>query len=278
MLFLLACQAGTSAIPLADKPLEGLEDSASDLDTATADTASDTAEGAQDSSDPAEPPAPATCAAHRAAFPSAPDGLVALYVGGDRARPWTAWCADMAGTPLEYLPVRSAFSHYTAGGATSGSDVRTSYERVRIDPVSLRVDISDQRFSTSRGQLTQGSQEVRSMPLGVAMSCDRRVSGVGSIDLTGTPFLLPADAWRVDGFEADGRADFSAGQQRVDLYGGGYCGWISPGVYAPVNREGGFALTLRYGGYGPLPSADTGRSAVPQAASGSPGTPAITSS
>jgi hypothetical protein len=75
--------------------------------------------------DPAAP-LPATCA--DIALPT--DGEYTLYVGGDKGKPWTAYCADMATTPVEYLPLAMVLgdhnvSQYTAGGASPGTSVRT---------------------------------------------------------------------------------------------------------------------------------------------------------
>lgn len=197
---------------------------------------------------------PATCAQVVAATPGAPDGAYTLYLDGDPARPWTAWCAGMARQPTEYLELGgdrdTTFSQYTAGGATSGTSVRTSWIRIRLDPSSLLVDISDQVFATSTGSLVQGDTEVTSMPLGVAMSCDQAPSGVGSVDLSGTPFAVASDAFFVAGYQAAGTATYASGGRQVKLLGGGYCGWIAPSatLYNPVNASGGFLLPLTWAG------------------------------
>lgn len=219
----------------------------------TVDSASDTApDPVDDSGEPAF--LPSSCAAIAAARPDATDGAYTLYVGGDSAQPWTAWCQDMATTPVEYLTLdtRDGAANFAAYAADSSSNagVRTVYARVRIDPVTLLVDVSDQRFATSSGRLESSGTQVTSMPYGVAMSCTYGVSGLGSVDLSGTAFRVAADAFVVGGYNATGQASYSADARAVELQGGGYCGWIAPapGIYNPVNDAGDFLLPLAWAG------------------------------
>lgn len=198
---------------------------------------------------------PSKCADIRAANPGARDGEYTLYVGRDPAKKWTVFCRDMAGAPKEYLSLPqgpgSNYSQYTAGGAAPGTSVRSSYSKVRIDPASLLVDISDQTYASSSGSLRHsGMVTVRSMPYAVAMDCQQfgAATGVGLIDLQRTPFAVRADAFVLGGANPSGRAMYQIGNQLVTLAGGGYCGWISPkpGVYSPFNDAGGFVLPLVY--------------------------------
>jgi hypothetical protein len=195
---------------------------------------------------------PSSCAEIRAALPLAVDGGYVL-VTDSRILP--VYCHDMAGTPREYVTLNAQnFSQYTAGGAVPGTDVRTRFTKVRIDPGTLTVDIGDLTFATSTGQLDHGGDVVTTMPYGVAMSCDGTASGVGRIDLTGTAFQV-ADTFTVGGFDASGSATTSADNRTVDLAGGGYCGWISPSpyYYAPYNPSGGnFRLELACGPHSTL--------------------------
>jgi hypothetical protein len=176
-----------------------------------------------------------------------------LHIGHDLAKGWTAYCRNMATSPAEYLPLQNVsssanFSQYTAGGAVSGTNVRTSYTKIRIDPSSLLVDISDQTFSTSTGELIHGGESVTSMPYGVGMSCDASPSGIGNIDLTGTPFAVAADEFEVGGAGSSGSATYSSDNRVVNLSGGGYCGWIcaTPSTFNPFNDAGDFQLALTY--------------------------------
>jgi len=183
------------------------------------------------------------------------DGPFTLYWGADSTKPWGAWCHDMAGTPLEYL-IHSAtatgqnFAQYTCGGGgASGTSVRTSYTRVRLDPATSLVNIGDQTFATSTGTCTQGSTVITSMPYGSAADCYTSYStrGLANVDLTGTPFRV-IDTWCGGGYLPGGGAVLSSGDQIVNVTGGGYCGWINPCpyIYGIYNTRGGARLDLEY--------------------------------
>jgi len=206
---------------------------------------------------PPPPPPPASCLDIRSAHPGAPDGPYTLNIGHDPAKPWMAFCRNMATTPVEFLSLQHVgpdanFSQYTAGGASAGTSARTQFSKVRIDPATLLVDISDQTFSTSSGTTWNGSTAVTSMPYGVAMSCDDTASGVGNIDLTGTPFAVAAGEFVQGGADNSGSATYSSGGRVVSLTGGGYCGWTcasaspSSETYNPFNQTGTFQLNLVY--------------------------------
>jgi hypothetical protein len=194
---------------------------------------------------------PATCADVLTAQPTAADGEYTLYVGGDGNKPWLAYCADMASAPVEYLPLVATmgdhnFSQYTAGGASPGTNVRTNYMMLRIDPATLAIDIGDQRFATSTGSLWHSSSaQVSSMPFAVAMSCDATPSGLANIDLRGTEFTLTSTFVATTGY---GSATVQPDLQQADLAGGGYCGWTAPtnAPYNPFNAAHGWVLQLAY--------------------------------
>ncbi|MBN9685696.1 MULTISPECIES: GON domain-containing protein [unclassified Corallococcus] len=195
---------------------------------------------------------PSRCLDIRAAQPGAPDGDYVLYVAGDTSASWTAYCHDMTGTPTEYLPLTRTgadanFSQYTAGGSSPGTDVRTHFTRLRIDPVTLRVDTADQTFASSTGELTHSPETVTAMTYGVAMACGGG-QGQGNVDLRGTPFTVEAESFGVGGAGTTGAAVTSEDGQVVTLSGGGFCGWVGPqGSYNPFNQHGGL-LQLHYRG------------------------------
>lgn len=198
-------------------------------------------------------PLPATCQEIAGALPRIADGERTLYLGHDAARPWTAYCHDMAGAPAEYLPLVQTgpshnYSQYTVGGAVKGTSVITAYTRLRIDPRTLLVNIADQRFSSSSGMLMEsGGFSVISMPYGVASNCGG-TTGRGNIDLRGTRFAVTPDAFTVGGYMPYGDAAYASGDRVVELSGGGYCGWLVPlpGLFAPINQNGDFQLSLAY--------------------------------
>ncbi|HEY2763065.1 MAG TPA: GON domain-containing protein [Pseudonocardiaceae bacterium] len=209
-------------------------------------------------------------------FPFAPDGTYPLITGNDTLL--TVFCYDMAGTPREYIDLAhtgagSNFAQYTAGGASPGTNVRTSFTKLRIDPATLTVDIGDLTFATSTGRLqhssvTRGpsSPFVTAMPYGVAMSCEHPGSsdGVADINLQGTPFIVD-DTFVVRTFEGSGSATVSPDKKTVALNGGGYCGWISPApsLDSPFNPQpGDFRLNLACAPYDPFMAAPSGQYCV----------------
>ncbi|WP_375768510.1 GON domain-containing protein [Archangium gephyra] len=194
---------------------------------------------------------PASCQDIKNANPSAADGAYVLFVGGDRSKPWTAWCRNMAGTPAEFLSLPSTgpslnFSQYTAGyNNGGGTDVRTLFTKVRVDPATLRVSTGDQTFSTSSGLLWHGDA-VTSMSYAAAMNCDFNRPGLGNVDLRGTPFAAAPGEFVVVGYYGSGGATYSSDNQVVDLWNYGECGWMSvQGADHPFNGRGA-QLQLQY--------------------------------
>jgi GON domain/Complement Clr-like EGF-like len=200
--------------------------------------------------------APSTCADVKAHVAGAADGPYTLYLGGDPGKPWTAHCAQMATTPVEYLSLTGVnTSQYTQGGASPGSDVRTTYSKVRFDPATLKVDIRDRVFATSQGTLDHSGDgvPVTSMPYAVAMDCraDDSRTGRASIDLRATQFALTgAEEFAAGGKMPGSMIDLTDGNQRATIAGGGFCGWVAP-VGTPSNPfndtvTAGLLLPLSY--------------------------------
>ena len=176
-----------------------------------------------------------------------------LYVGGDPSQPWTATCAGQNA----YLAVSgSNFGQYTHSTNTGGSDVRTTFSKIRIDPAQLTVDVDDVTFASSVGRLQHGGNPapmdtVTSMPLGVAMDCagPNSETGVGGVDLSGTPFTITS-AYARQGNNTGSAATTPAPDHRsIALTGGGNCGWtaVTASPNNPFNANGGgFILKLAY--------------------------------
>ncbi len=209
-----------------------------------------------------------SCGAIKAMNPSAVDGDYTIFVGGAEI---PVYCSNMAENPWEYLPLARTgaghnFSQYTAGGASPGTDVVTHYTKLRFDPhpvsfspLTFRVNIADQKFATSTGQLCHSSggacpegSQVTAMPYAVAMDCRGAGSATGraNLDLSGTPFEV-VDTFTLQTFHGAGSATYQ-NPHVVDLAGGGYCGWIAPAMtYNPINQNplqdanGGYDLQLK---------------------------------
>lgn len=173
------------------------------------------------------------------------NGDVTLYINGDPVKPWQAYCANHK----EYLTLPAGAAANYAQYTKSPTSVRTSYTRIRLDPLTLLVDISDETFSTSTGSLMHGTTLVTSMPYGVAMDCagNNQNTGVANIDLSGTPFAV-SDPFELGGSHPDGTTTKSNLDRVVALTGGGNCGWNAPAPapYNPFNTTGGPILDVIY--------------------------------
>jgi hypothetical protein len=175
------------------------------------------------------------------------DGPYTLYLGGDPAKPWTAYCHG----GLEYLTLPTSstnYSQFTAGDAAVGTNVRTSYTRVRFVADLEEVDISDQTFATSTGMIQINSipLTITSMLYGVAASCDFTSNGIAMIDLTGTQFSVVPAQFGLGGGMETGSATYSSSNRVVNISAGGNCGWEGPGTLGGQGTVGGVQLALQY--------------------------------
>jgi hypothetical protein len=169
---------------------------------------------------------PSTCFEAKDAYHVNADGPQTLYVDGDKSMPWSAYCVGMTSDePIEFIELApysqtgeganySEFSEPTGPGAGEGSGntpnfkVRTQYQRVRIDPATLTIDVTNKAFARSTVEPTGAdhvsvalAQAVGFMPFGVAMQCGsillldnagvlKPESASANIDLTNLPFEL----------------------------------------------------------------------------------------
>ncbi|MES9543045.1 GON domain-containing protein [Actinomadura sp. NPDC000600] len=184
-----------------------------------------------------------SCQQIRQHVPSAPNGIYLLYNG---QKLFTVYCADMATAPKEYVILARTgqsvnYSQYTAGGGSPGTNVRTRFTRLRLDPATFTVDIGDLKYASSTGSLQHGgATTVTSMPYAVAMSCTSAPDGRANIDLRNTALKVD-NTFGTRGLGATGTADIDPTAQVVNLQGGGFCGWIMPTPvrYNPFNPSPG---------------------------------------
>jgi GON domain len=175
--------------------------------------------------------------------PGSVDGEFMLYAEGDGKKPWKAYCAGRPDQPQEYLPLSrsgggSNEAQYPCDGAAWGSTVWTTVYAVSINPRTFKVDSRDLSFSSSGGECNTFTL-LTELPWGYAGTCNGDTNGTANIDLAGTPFVVAADAFAVEGWEAGASAKYRNGGRQVDLHGGGYCGSMSP-----ASADG--SITLKY--------------------------------
>ncbi|MFN0251441.1 MAG: hypothetical protein ACKV2T_31485 [Kofleriaceae bacterium] len=196
---------------------------------------------------------PKTCAEKAIGNPNLTDGAYTLYLANDKRHPWTAFCADLQSkSAKEYLSLENdqTYSRYAAGGQSPGTDVVTTFEKIRVDPISLKVDIADLTFAVSEGKVIHmGTTEITSMNLGIAMSCDINARGFAQLDLNGTPFGI-ANHFRV--VQGSGHHGMWESGKVIELGASpdlGYCGWVAPtllGYDAPITAANNWVVALTY--------------------------------
>lgn len=185
------------------------------------------------------PPASCRDIQRVSAFPR--DGAQTLYVGGNLARPWKAWCADMEEDPLEYLDLpRASASKGDYVLENFAGWLQTTYRRPRIDPVTLRMKVDDHRFSTQWAENMSGFTA-----LGTAISCEPSFEAEGGIDTRGSRFRVVDTTFCIVGEEATGRVVPESDGWRLLIFGSatqGHCGGIVPSLdpacVFPSNSDG----------------------------------------
>jgi hypothetical protein len=201
-----------------------------------------------------------SCAEVRANNAAAADGEYQLFVAGDAAKPWKAYCHDMAGTPREYLTIDGAtnISMFVEGNLATGTDVFVYWDRIRVDPATLMVDVSDHTFARSTGKLSFGKLvatntydlvDVTTMPYATARSTGPWAAA--EINLEGTPFgvsdTFPANAYPGWTPVADRITDPARPHEvGLTIDQGGWIGPASVVAIDPINDDGGYDLQLVY--------------------------------
>jgi len=198
---------------------------------------------------------PASCEQIRADAPTSGDGNRKLFVGGNKTKPWDAFCLMSVIPAVTYLPLANVaaaqnYSQFSAGGSATGTTVKTNYTKLQIDPATFAVNTNDKRYATTTGgPLTTGGTSVTAMPYATAMGCQNgTANGAANIDLTGTQFAVATGALALGGTAPTGTTTPAPNDQlRVfALTGGGNCGFNAPkGATAPYNN-GGVVLNLVY--------------------------------
>jgi hypothetical protein len=158
-----------------------------------------------------------------------------LRLASDVTKAWAAWCSS----GLEYLSLPEGnYSGYAAGGYAGGTDMRTTYSKVRILPAIPAIDVGDMTFATTTGALTLTGSDpgpVGPLPFGFAGSCSGLIGGQGEVVMTGTGFAIAPSEFVLAGYQPFGMA--AGTSEAITLSGGGKCGDIGPAGLADSTED-----------------------------------------
>jgi hypothetical protein len=169
---------------------------------------------------------PTSCADVLALSPGATDGNYVLFHESDPSKAWDAYCHDMTGAAAEYLTLTPP-NFFEDRSQNWQNPKFVTFSRIRIDPVSLVVNVSDLTFAVRTGDLTGYDP-----PYASAGACKANHGqgqlGTGTIDLRGTPFFVDDTFDNLGYCSSTPIANFSENDQVVALVGDGQCGWTAP--------------------------------------------------
>ena len=188
---------------------------------------------------------PQSCADVHAANPTAPDGPYTIYPNHEQ---FTVYCNNMAGAPAEYLSLVNTGGtfnvSFNAGDLLKADGTSTThFSKVRLDPATLLVDVSDYTFATFTTTGTDpkfAGGTLAAYAYATAAGCwggPGSNAGMANVDLTGTPFAI-ASTFNSAGNSGFGQATLSANHQVANLTGGGFCGGEGP-VFGTGNGTAG---------------------------------------
>jgi len=123
----------------------------------------------------------------------------------------------------------------------------TIWGMIRFDPETLLVHTGDITFAKTQGYWKQVGLFV---PYAMCYACEspHQASGVGNIDLRGTPFAVEDD-FHCNGWLPNGAFEKKCSDQIVSIKGGGFCGWMctvrGDKEGEDVLKRGGWHLKLK---------------------------------
>jgi hypothetical protein len=185
---------------------------------------------------------PSTCQEIVDYVPGLEDGEYTLYVQNQPTLRWKAYCANMDSAPAEYLSLPHEDGMNTSSFADATNHVTTAYEKVRINPESLTIDIGDTTFATSTGTAVHNGTTLTSMPYGIAMGCG--VEASMNINLRGTAFRMEAPLAQF-GTNVKTTVTIANDRKVLDMSATGSCGWVAQESYVnPTSDAEQFGLSL----------------------------------
>lgn len=178
------------------------------------------------------------------------DDVYTLYYQGKKDQPYQVWIKDLrSNEPKEYLTLSQLNYSSIPSDKTyyRGQDMRTTYDRIRINPVTLTVDKFDTTYSETVGgpinfyQWSSKPVNKRTKTetwnfsyYGGTRNCNGNNDNdksMARIDLQGTPFAVADDVyWEIGGNGASGGYVWlSHERQVVDIKAAnGTSGWAKP--------------------------------------------------
>lgn len=178
------------------------------------------------------------------------DDVYTLYYQGKKDQPYQVWIKDLrSNEPKEYLTLSQLNYSSIPSDKTyyRGQDMRTTYDRIRINPVTLTVDKFDTTYSKTVGgpinfyQWSSKPVNKRTKTetwnfsyYGGTRNCNGNNDNdksMARIDLQGTPFAVADDVyWEIGGNGASGGYVWlSHERQVVDIKAAnGKSGWAKP--------------------------------------------------
>lgn len=178
------------------------------------------------------------------------DDVYTLYYQGKKDQPYQVWIKDLrSNEPKEYLTLSQLNYSSIPSDKTyyRGQDMRTTYDRIRINPVTLTVDKFDTTYSKTVGgpinfyQWSSKPVNKRTKTetwnfsyYGGTRNCNGNNDNdksMARIDLQGTPFAVADDVyWEIGGNGASGGYVWlSHERQVVDIKAAnGTSGWAKP--------------------------------------------------
>jgi hypothetical protein len=176
-------------------------------------------------------------------LPDAADGEYTLYFNNQPTYRWKAYCANMHTKPAEYLTLMQGDGLNTSMYASGSKQVATKYEKVRIHPETLAIDLADTTFAASSGMVVHSGTTLTMMPYGIAMSCTDTPATM-NINLRGTQFRLES-ALQQFGTGVKSTFDLSSDRQSLTTTVTGNCGWVAQyGHVKPTSDVEQFELRL----------------------------------
>lgn len=161
--------------------------------------------------------------------------------------PFKVHCAGMrTDSPKDYLTLEHTrgkefpnanYSAYDKGTCQCADDARRFFEKIRLDPATLTVDLTDATFAVDVTTATAcwasatGVCSIgRNLPYATTGNCILNGGAIpGNVDLGGTPFSIdPAVTFVPSGYIPYGSSTFSPDRKKVDFTGGGFCGGNAP--------------------------------------------------